>query len=52
MISKLYQSTSLHALFRKSQFTIFAITFSFALLRLSQFLFYYGNLCQTEFAIA
>ena len=30
MISKLYQSTSLHALFRKSQF-IFAITFSFAL---------------------
>lgn len=27
MISKLYQSTSLHALFRKSQFTIFAITF-------------------------
>ncbi|WP_019385367.1 diguanylate cyclase domain-containing protein [Acinetobacter venetianus] len=27
MISNLYQSTSLHALFRKSQFTIFAITF-------------------------
>ncbi|RZF49808.1 diguanylate cyclase [Acinetobacter halotolerans] len=27
MISSLYQSTSLHALFRKSQFTIFAITF-------------------------
>jgi len=27
VISNLYQSTSLHALFRKSQFTIFAITF-------------------------
>ncbi|WP_368567046.1 diguanylate cyclase domain-containing protein [Acinetobacter junii] len=27
MISNLYRSTSLHALFRKSQFTIFAITF-------------------------
>ncbi|MDI6621364.1 diguanylate cyclase domain-containing protein [Acinetobacter junii] len=27
MISNLYKSTSLHALFRKSQFTIFAITF-------------------------
>ena len=27
MISNLYQSTSLHVLFRKSQFTIFAITF-------------------------
>lgn len=27
MINKLYKSTSLQALFKKSQFTIFAITF-------------------------
>lgn len=40
MISKLYQSTSLHALFRKSQFTIFAITFficSFTFVSISVF---------------
>ncbi|ENW20578.1 diguanylate cyclase domain-containing protein [Acinetobacter haemolyticus] len=40
MISSLYQSTSLHALFRKSQFTIFAITFficSFTFATISMF---------------
>ncbi|ESK54566.1 diguanylate cyclase domain-containing protein [Acinetobacter tjernbergiae] len=40
MISNLYQSTSLHALFRKSQFTIFAITFvicSFTFATISMF---------------
>ena len=40
MISNLYQSTSLHVLFRKSQFTIFAITFvicSFTFATISMF---------------
>ena len=50
MISKLYQSTSLHALLESLNLR-FCYNFLFALLHLYQFPFYDGNLCKTKFAI-